>query len=103
MNNYAKPISDVPETILKTLYKLRLYEDVNVPYKEYIKRYKLIAIGNKAFHSPDCEECRLKAFLSEYANSSKRTTLPDAVIDGWYITKNRFGHSSFPFFNPLEM
>lgn len=93
--DYKKPISETPETILKTLYNLRLYEDLEVPYEEYIKRYKLIAIGHTAYYSSDCEKWRLLEFLSSYATSSRRMTLPDAVINGWYVTKNRFGHNSF--------
>ena len=91
-----KLISEIPETVLKTLYDLRFYEDLEIPYNEYIKRYKLITIGNVVYYAHECPEWRLLELLSSYATSSRKTTLPDAVINnGLYVTKNRFGHNSF--------
>lgn len=91
----AKHISEIPETILRTLYGLRLYEDLEIPYEEYVKRYKLVTIGHTAYYSSECETWRLNQWILTCKSSSRKMTLPDAVIDGWYVTKNRFGHNSF--------
>ena len=83
-------LSKVPRIYLELLYSERLYDDWSVPYEKYIERYTLIAIGGVLYGAPG-EETR----ANDWKNGSVLgMTIPDAVINGSVIVKNRFGNST---------
>ena len=81
-------LSKVPEACFELLYCERLYDDLAVPYKEYIKRYTLIEIDGVLYGAPG-EEGRAEAWSR---GGVFGMTIPDAVIKGYVILKNRFGN-----------
>ena len=83
-------LSKVPRIYLELLYSERLYDDWSVPYEKYIERYTLIAIDGVLYGAPG-EETR----ANDWKNGSVLgMTIPDAVINGSVIVKNRFGNST---------
>lgn len=81
-------LSKVPRIYLELLYSERLYDDWSVPYEKYIERYTLIAIDGVLYGAPG-EETR----ANDWKNGSiLGMTIPDAVINGSVIVKNRFGN-----------
>lgn len=81
-------LSKIPKTYLELLYNSRLYDDWSVPYKKYIEQYTLISVDGVLYGAPG-EETR----ANDWQNGSiLGMTIPDAVINGYVIVKNRFGN-----------
>ena len=84
MENFSK----IPDIYLSLLYSHRLYEDRWAKYEDYIKRYTLIEIDGILYGTSD-EEDRAKAWAR---GGNFSMTVPDAVIRGGAIIKNRYGN-----------
>ena len=88
-----KPLNELPNYVKDTLYLYKL-KGCNIQYDDFINWYHFILVDNIVYHSDDIfSNLRLK----EYAQASdtlRKLALPDAVIYGDKIVKNRYGNIS---------
>lgn len=97
-NLSVKDIREIPEHTLNFLYTLRLFDDVSVPYEEYVKRFDFVVIDDVIYHdgSESCKQ-REKQYLEalKTPKSVKIAQIPSVVIKIGLVEKNRFGHTSY--------
>lgn len=98
----TKDISKLQPDYFKKLYDLRLYNDRNVPYEEYIFRFGFVVVK---YSNPDIKNVtvyykdtpsnqdRLLEYQEHYGSSEFRmAALPDVIIVDGLVRKNRYGN-----------
>ncbi len=89
-----KKLSELPSSVRAKLYSLRLKEDMNRPFDEYLKMFDTIVVEDCMYHSDSdygrniAEEYR-KA--EENHSYFKMMALPMVVMKDGIVIKNRFG------------
>ena len=91
-NKSKKLMEEIPEKVLSLLYFMRLIDDIEVPYDEYVKRYNLIAVDNVIYYTPDCDDWRVEEYMKTPVYGVARKYIPDAIYEDGVIIKNRYGH-----------
>lgn len=87
----TKPISKLPDDVAEKIYKFRLDEHYDIPFKQYMDFFHLIVVEGEVYCTPD--EPTLKKVKEYFDNikSMKEFTLPDLIITDGKIYKNRYG------------
>lgn len=93
--NSVKEFSEIPRHYLERLYSLRFYEDTDVSYDEYVKRYETIEADGIFYYRED-----QKSKISDWVKGGiKGLQISDALIIAGNVIKNRRGrtapHSSY--------
>ncbi len=84
-------ISLVPDRIWEQLYNLRFWDDRDVPYDEYIKRYGFITVEGVPYANEE-SMWRAKEYLTGTPLSNFRLVVfQDVIVDQGKIIKNRYG------------
>ena len=91
-NNELMDIECVPTSALELLYSKRLFEDTDVPFEEYTKRYCFIVCDDVIYYGASDWE-RVRRYISSSSEFNKMT-LPDAIVVGDKVLKNRYGNRS---------
>lgn len=89
-----KKLSELPSWVRSKLYSLRLKEDMNKPFDEYLEMFDTIVVEDCMYHSDSdygrniAEEYRK---VEEKHSDFKMMALPMVVIKDGLVVKNRFG------------
>lgn len=87
--NNVKEFSEIPRHYLERLYFLRLYEQKNVTYEEYVKLYGTVEADGVLYYRED-----QKSKIADWVKGGvKGLQICDAVISGGDVIKNRFGRT----------
>lgn len=85
-----------PYSAFVKLYKNRFRTDSNVPFEEYIKHYACINVDGKIYCNSD--DFRFKhyqnAVLYNQMGLKEHTMMPDAIVFGERVLKNRYGYNT---------
>lgn len=90
----TKPMSEIPNTVLRLLYFLRPHDAFKVPFDVFVRRYEFIVVDDVAYYSEDCDMSRITKYLDIPGPSILRAQIPDAIVSNGYVLKNRFGYNS---------
>lgn len=90
----TKPMSDIPESVLRVLYFHRLRDAFKVPFDVYVRKYDFIVANDIVYYSEDCDMSRIKKYLEIPGPSVLRAQIPDAIVSNGYVLKNRFGYNN---------
>ncbi len=87
--NNVKKFSEIPRYYLERLYSLRLYEQRNVTYEEYVKHYGTVE-ADGIFYYREEQKSKIADWIK---GGIKGIQICDAVISGGDVIKNRFGRT----------
>ena len=88
---FARDIKDIPDSIFKSLYKLRTFGDIS--YENFVSLYKIVVIDGTLYCTDgEYEQGVAKLYIKLMEDSSHRAcTFPYAIITDGYVVKNRYG------------
>ena len=87
--NNIKEFSEIPRHYLERLYFLRFYEDREVTYEEYVKRYGTVEADGIFYYRED-----QKSKIADWVRGGiAGLQISDAVIAGGDVIKNRLGRT----------
>ena len=66
-----------------------------IPYKDYVKFYNFIVVDGVGYYTTEEEKHRVNVWRESLDSSMYTVTMPDAIVVGDYVLKNRYGHNSF--------
>lgn len=85
----------LPDEIVSLIYDLRMPDASGMPKSEYIKLYSFVVVDGIPYSRMDgFDSERIRRYSECYMGSGLRAALPDAIIEGGCVVKNRYGYQS---------
>lgn len=85
-----------PYSAFVKLYEKRLINDKKIPFEKYIKCYSCINVDGKIYCNLD--DFRFKHYTNAILNGQtglkEYVMMPDAVVFGGRVLKNRYGYNT---------
>lgn len=94
-----KNISELPDGVREKIYSLRLPDDMETPFDEYMEQFDNIVVENCMYHS---DTLYAQNIVKEYKLAEEKhcklsaMAFPMVIIKNGIVVKNRFGKREIP-------